>query len=193
VYTLLNRGGRKATTDAEKQLLQDLRAWGEIVALREDLRRARRRLADPKYDPLGESLLRAIVSTRFHADGETWDDLRGDVPRLYELLAAPRPEREGIEGLCATLEGRLRKVQNPVYVRLQAQQPPAQGSEQPDDDEEKFLADVQQQLKEMYDDARPMTAHERHLVTSMRRFEGHRLSAERAAFWLAGYRAGETK
>jgi hypothetical protein len=193
LFALMNSGGQKPTTDAEKLLFQDLREWGEIVALREDLRRARRWLADPQYDPRGQSLLTAIVMTRFHADGKTWEDLRGDVARLDELFAAKEPDRSKVEGLCETLQARLEQVQKPVYARLQAQQLPGAASGQPGDDEKKFLAAVLQQLKEMYDDARPMTAHERHLVVSMRRLEGRRLTARRAAFWLAGYRAAEMK
>jgi len=193
LYALLKPGGRKVTTDREKQLFQDLREWGEVAAVREDLRRARRWLADPKYDPRDGSLLDAIVVTRLHADGKTWDDLRRDVVRLYERCSAKEPARPEIEALCAALDARVREVQKPVYARLQAQQPPGNGGGQPGDDDKGFLAAVQQQLKEMYDDARPMTAHERHLVASMLRLEGKRLTARRAAFWLACYRTGETK
>jgi hypothetical protein len=193
LYALLSPSGRKATTDAEKQLFEDLREWGEVVALREDLRRARRWLADPGYDPRGQSLLAAIVATRFHADAKTWEELRGDVVQLNELFAAKEPDRPKVETLCTTLEERLRKVQKPIYVRIHSQQPPAKIDDELSRDEKTFLADVQQQLKEMYDDVRPMTAKEYRLVASMRRFEGKRLTARRAAFWLAGYRAGETK
>lgn len=188
LYTLLNRPGEVPQSAADKALFQEIREWGELVALHETLQQARRALKG-NFDPAAYDVLSTLAATMFPAAGQNWGDLRKDSTTLRKLIRQSPLDQPQAEQLVSSLEKSLMTLQGPTLSRLRDRQIP---SDEPEIDENSkaFLKEVSRRLNELFNDAEPLSGSETFLMHAARHFEGSRFSPRRAAFWLSGYRRG---